>query len=100
MNSWIDIPPFQLLAVIVAGLFVGWAFVSKFLDKPIRFALLAGLVFFGIRFIPAYAQLDTTSPGAILGNGIVSGGIMWVPYIFSMAVGYLAVGHTFPNRNK
>lgn len=96
--TWIDIPELQLFAVLFVGFFMGWIFVPKFLNRPMLFALLAGVIFYVVRFIPAYAQLDVTKPGTIPGNGIVSAGILWVIYFFSMLAGYITARRMWPEN--
>lgn len=97
MIDWLDIPEIQLLAVIATGFFMGWLFVPKFLGRPVLFSLIAGIVFFTVRFLPAYAQLDGIKGGTIPGNGILAAGIMWVIYIFSMIVGYFSAKRRWPD---
>ncbi len=91
----IDIPELQLIAVIGMGFFLGVFALPHFSKRPVLFSLIAGILFFGIRFIPAYAVAQAAAPGTIPGNGIISAAVMWVVFIASMLLGDLIVRRNY-----
>lgn len=87
MITWVDVPEVQLIAVILLGFSMGYFFFDRLIAHPFTFTFLSGILFFGIRFIPAYLSLDAAKPGTIPGNGILSAAIMWVAFFGAMLLG-------------
>ena len=86
--DWIDIPEVQLMAVMILGLFSGWATWPYLKSHPFIWVLTGGLAFFAIRFVPAYMDIDVQGPHVIPGNGIISAAIMWVVFFACILLGH------------
>lgn len=79
-----DIPEIQLIAVSFLGFVLGALFMTFFIGRPVLFALVAGISFFGIRFLAAIAEgVGSGNPG----NGILSGLVMWFVFVAAMLLG-------------
>lgn len=87
----IDIPELQLIAVCFLGFALGGLFLDYFIQRPILFALVAGMCFYGIRYIIAFFNFGPTVDGQPVGNGIASAMVMWTIYIAMMVMGKLVV---------
>lgn len=100
MIDWINIPALQLLAVFVTGFLIGGFFLPLWQKSPVVFTLCATMLFFFVRFIPAFFELDKQASGSIPGNGIVSAAIMYLIYVGMMQLGYVIIRNKFGTQNQ
>jgi len=89
--NYIDIPELQLIAVVTTGFFVGGFFLEYWKQYPMVFTLFSTLIFFGVRFVPEFFELDKSAPNSIPGNGILSGAIMFTIYVAMMHLGAVVI---------
>lgn len=83
----LDIPEIQLVSIVILGFILGALFLPFFIRRPIFFTLVAGLLFFTVRYLVTIERLDIPRDGAPAGNGILSALVMWVIYVAMMVLG-------------
>lgn len=88
----IDIPTTQLLSTVFFGFSIGAILLHSFLKRPLAFSLLSGLIFYIVRFVPAFFGVADYNK---VSDNILSGGIMWTVYICSMLLGYFVIKARF-----